>query len=242
MNITTDQAQDQPAAVKHLTPDGFVSGYVSQMKAAAQTIFITRPTADSDGSCLYLIDDTGCRCYLPNTVHLYLTEMNITTVEYENTMYGAQDKLLLSFTTTGGDAFTARCGVTSFTASSLVLGLCHLNSVALTGELEISFVSRGAAVFARVASAVNSGYVAAPLPKQALGYKLTFNEVQDGLSYINQSIQGGDVVPPNYFAQPEPQATEPQLTPVSSILEDLRVPSKHVPRPHTNAAAVEATA
>ena len=234
--------QDQPQVVSFLHPEGFIEGYVAQAKAQSRTIFVTRPTDQSQGSCLYLVDENKQRCFLPNTINLYLTELNIVTQEYDNAMYSAQDKLLMTFTTTGGDSFTTRCGATSFTASSLVLGLCHLNSVALTGELQVSFVPKGAAVFANVGSAVNGGYVSAPLPKAALGYRLTFDEIQDGLSYINQSIQGGDVIPPNFFAPHEPEETAAELTPVSSILEELRVPTKHVPRPIKNAAAVEATA
>ncbi|QNJ25187.1 hypothetical protein SynSYN20_00845 [Synechococcus sp. SYN20] len=240
-----NSTQDQPQAVSFLRPDGFVEGYAEQIKAQSQTIFVQRPSADSDGSCLYLIDSNGGRCYLPNTIHLYLTELSIVTVEYENEMYGKQDKLLMSFTTTGGDGFTTRCGMMSYTASSLVLGLSHLNSVALTGELEISFISKGAAVFARVASATHNGYIPAALPKEALGYKLDFDQLQDGLTFINQSITSGDAVPPNYFGQsevePEPVATE--LPELDNLLEDLRSPRKRVAkRPHKNAAAVEATA
>ena len=216
--------QAQPPTVEFLSPEGFCESYASQAKAQARTIFIARPDANANGSCSYLTTDDRVRAYLPNTVRLFLSDLSITTVTYEDSMYGSQDKLLVNFTSVGGDSFCFRTGLLSFASSSLVLGLCHLNSVALTGEIEITWVAKGACVFARVATAVNGGYIPVELPKQALGHKLNFDELQDGLTFINQSIANGDAVPPNFFGQ----ATEPEVEPeeLDSILDQIRKPSK----------------
>ena len=112
----------------------------------------------------------------------------------------------------------------SYAASSLVLGLAHLNSVALTGEIEITWVAKGACVFARVATAVNGGYVPVELPKQALGYKLDFDQMQDAMTFINQSIAKGDAVPPNFFGQAAKPEVEPEE--LDSILDQIRKPIK----------------
>jgi hypothetical protein len=216
--------QAQPSTVEFLSPEGFCESYTAQAKAKSRTIFIARPDANANGSCSYLVTDDHVRAYLPNTVRLFLSDLSITTVTYEDSMYGSQDKLLVSFTSVGGDSFCFRTGLLSFAASSLVLGLCHLNSVALTGEIEITWVAKGACVFARVATAVNGGYVPVELPKQALGHKLTFDEMQDGLTFINQSIAKGDAIPPNFFGQ----VAEPEVEPeeLDSILDQIRKPSR----------------
>ena len=157
-------------------------------------------------------------------MRLFLSDLSIQTVTYEDQMYGSQDKLLVNFTSVGGDAFCFRTGLLSYAASSLLLGLAHLNSVALTGEIEITWVAKGACVFARVATAVNGGYVAVVLPKQALGYKLDFDQMQDAMTFINQSIAKGDAIPPNFFGQ----VAEPEVEPeeLDSILDQIRKPSR----------------
>ncbi len=230
--------------VSFITPDGFTESYTEQAKAKAQTIFIARPSADANGSCSYIVTDDRVRAYLPNTVRLFLSDLSIQTVTYEDSMYGSQDKLLVNFTSVGGDAFCFRTGLLSYAASSLVLGLAHLNSVALTGEIEITWVSKGACVFARVATAVNGGYVAVDLPKQALGYKLDFNQMQDAMTFVNQSIAHGDAIPPNFFGVEDaaPIADEPEVddAELTSILEEIRKPSKQRSKSPTKQAAVVA--
>lgn len=216
--------QDQPQAVDFVVPDGFSETYMEQAQASAQMIFVGRPTANSNGCCSYLISSDGVRTYLPNTVRLFLSSLSITTVEYEDQMYQAQDKLIVNFTSVGGDSFCFRMGLLSYAASSFVLACTHLNSVALTGELELTWVSKGAATFARVASPVNGGYTSVQLPKQALGYKLDYDQMQDALTFINQSIQTGDAVPPRFFGEPqEEEQAPPEL---DSVLEELRAPTK----------------
>ena len=145
----------------------------------------------------------------------------------------------MHFTSIGGDAFTWRTGALSFAASSLVLGLTHMNSTALTGQVEITWVSKGAAVFARVASAVNDGFVPVSLPKEALGYKLTMDELMDGMTFINRSIQTGDAVPPRFFGDPDVDEVPPQL---DDVLEQLRSPSKARRKAPTKKAEASASA
>ena len=216
--------QAQPPVVDFITPDGFTDSYAEQAKAQSRMIFIARPDANANGSCSYIVTDDRVRGYLPNTVRLFLSDLSIQTVTYEDQMYGSQDKLLVNFTSVGGDAFCFRTGLLSYAASSLVLGLAHLNSVALTGEIEITWVAKGACVFARVATAVNGGYVAVELPKEALGYKLDFDQMQDAMTFINQSIAKGDAIPPNFFGQ----VAEPEVEPeeLDSILDQIRKPSR----------------
>ena len=89
-------------------------------------------------------------------------------------------------------------GVWVLPAMPLVHSACrtYLNSTALTGQLEVTWVAKGAAVFARVASANNDGFTPVALPKEALGRKLSMDELMDGMTFINQSINTGDAVPP----------------------------------------------
>ena len=230
--------QAQPPVVDFIAPDGFTDSYAEQAKAQSRMIFIARPDANANGSCSYLVTDDRVRAYLPNTVRLFLSDLSIQTVTYEDTMYGSQDKLLVNFTSVGGDAFCFRTGLLSYAASSLVLGLAHLNSVALTGEIEITWVAKGACVFARVATAVNGGYVAVELPKQALGYKLDFDQMQDAMTFINQSIAKGDAIPPNFFGQ----AAEPEVEPeeLDSILDQIRKPIKARSKSATSEVAIVA--
>lgn len=219
--------QDQPQVVDFFVPDGFSESYTEQAYASAQMIFVGRPAANSNGCCSYLITSDGVRAYLPNTVRLFLSSLSITTVTYEDQMYQAQDKLLVNFTSVGGDSFCFRMGLLSYAASSLVLGLTHLNSVALTGELELTWVSKGAATFARIASPVNGGYVPVELPKEALGYKLDYDQLQDGLTFINQSIQTGNAVPPKFFGEPETEPVVEQAPPeLDDVLSAIRQPAK----------------
>ena len=223
-----DQPQVVPV-VDFTQPEGFTDSYTAEMTAAARTIFVARPSVEAGNHCTYLLSEDGKRIYLPNTVKCFLNHAEIVTVNYENEMYSSQEKLLMHFTSVGGDAFVWRTGALSYASSSLVLGLTHLNSTALTGQVEITWSAKGAAVFARVASAVNDGFIPVALPQEALGYRLSFDELQDGLTFINQSINSGDAVPPRFFS--EAPADEPD------VLEQLRAPAKRRRKTATSADA-----
>ena len=93
--------QAQPPVVDFIAPDGFSASYSEQAKAQSRMIFIARPDANANGSCSYLVTDDRVRAYLPNTVRLFLSDLSIQTVTYEDTMYGSQDKLLVNFTSVG---------------------------------------------------------------------------------------------------------------------------------------------
>lgn len=222
MAFIQNQPQEIPV-VDFIQPAGFADAYEQDVESNAQTIFIARPSADAGNHCSYLLSDDSKRLYLPNTVRCFLNRAEIITVTYDDAMYSAQEKLLMHFTSVGGDPFVWRVGATSYASSSLVLGLTHLNSTALTGQVEVTWVSKGAAVFARVSSAVNDGFVPVELPKEALGYKLTMDELMDGLTFINKSIQTGDAVPPRFFGEPEVEQAPPEL---DSVLEDIRKPQR----------------
>ena len=229
------QPQEVPV-VDFIQPAGFADAYEEEMRSAAQTIFIARPTAEAGNHCSYLLSEDGKRLFLPNTVRCFLNRAEIVTVKYEDSLYESQDKLLMHFTSIGGDAFVWRVGLLSYAASSLVLALTHLNSTALTGQVEVTWIPKGAAVFARVSSAVNDGFVPVQLPTEALGYKLSFDEIQDGLTFINQSISTGDAVPPRFFGEAVPEG-------LTSVLEELRTPTKvRNKAPNKKAVAIEATA
>ena len=161
--------QSQPQTVAFLKPEGFSDpvSYAEQVRTSAQVIFVQRPDADSDGACCYVISNEGGRCYLPNSCKLFLNDVSIQTVTYENEMYGTQEKLLVGFTTVGGDSYVYRMGLMSYGASSLLVALVSMNSVSITGEIEITWVAKGAAVFSRVATAVDGGYVSVAIPQSS---------------------------------------------------------------------------
>jgi len=231
----TNQPQEVPV-VDFIQPAGFADAYEQDLVSNAQTIFIARPSAEAGHHCSYLLSDDSKRLYLPNTVRCFLNHAEIISVKYEDSMYGTQEKLLMHFTSIGGDPFVWRVGALSYASSSLVLGLTHLNSTALTGQVEITWVSKGAAVFARVASAVNDGFVPVNLPKEALGYKLSMDELLDGLTFINKSIQSGDAIPPRFFSEAAEPEQEVEPVELDSVLSQIRKPSA---KPRTRSRKTE---
>ena len=233
--MTFDQQPQELPVADFISPEGFEDTHEQPARPAERTIFIARPSAEAGNHCSYLLDEAYSRLYLPNTVKCFLNHVELITVNYDDQLYGAQEKLLMHFTSIGGDAFVWRVGATSYAASSLVLACTYLNSTALTGQLEVTWVAKGAAVFARVASANNDGFTPVALPKEALGHKLSMDELMDGMTFINQSINTGDAVPPRFFN--EPQEDEQAPGGLDTVLEELRAPTKR--RRKTTAKAVE---
>lgn len=179
------------------TPEGFISRPTEPAAPIKTTVFLTSPDADAQGCCGYIVKD-GARVYVPNTVRAFINAVELVDVSYEDNKYQPQQKLLLHVTTTAGQSFVFRTGARCHTASSLVIALCQLNSVALGGELEFTWVPRGACVFARVATATEHTYTSVQIPPELLGYKLSLEELEDGMRFINESICAGDSVPPMF--------------------------------------------
>ena len=97
-----------------------------------QTIFITAPTSESEGRCMYFITEDGGKAWLPSVItKVWVTDLSVRTQTYTDPNLEPQDKLICQFVTSSGEYWNLRVGLTSWAGSSLLIGL-------LLGEMQQS--------------------------------------------------------------------------------------------------------
>lgn len=84
--------------------DGFEEDNAALHAQEMTTLFVTAPTAQSNGQCKYLLADEGGKAFVPsNIVNAWVTDLSVRTITYNDVMLDAQDKLLLQFVTKSGE-------------------------------------------------------------------------------------------------------------------------------------------
>ena len=180
------------------SPAGFIDRPTVVAVPTERTIFIARPEPEADSHCTYMVDDDK-RIYLPNSCRCFLNSVEIIDVSYDDDGFAPQQKLLIHMTTTAGEAYCYRVGALSYASSSFLIALCQMNSTAISGEIELTWAQKGAAIFARVFTATGSTYACVNVPHLLLGKKLDLSQMTEAIAFINCSIQSGDSVPPEFF-------------------------------------------
>jgi hypothetical protein len=184
--------------------DGFQDDTTFLQATQQTTLFVTAPTTESNGRCLYFLTDDGSKAFVPNTiVNVWITDLSVRTVTYNDPNLEAQDKLLVQFVTPSGEYWTIRTGLLSWAASSLLLGLSQLKTEQLVEQLCIRVSNKGRAVFLNVCLPDgNGGWQRVEVPRDKL-HKLEYDECLDSITAINQTAQS--------ISQPEPAlpAAEP---------------------------------
>lgn len=174
--------------------DGFQDDSSALRAMELTTLFATAPTAESDGRCLYFITDEGGKAFVPNNiVNVWVTDLSVRTVTYNDAMLEAQEKLLLQFCTQSGEYWTIRTGLLSWAASSALLGLLQLTTAQLSEPLSISVSNKGRAVFLNIrVPDGNGGWQRVEIPRESL-HKLSYDQALDAITQVNQTAQATTV-------------------------------------------------
>ena len=223
--------------------DGFQDD-ASFLQAQQQTtLFVTAPTAESNGRCLYFLTDDGGKAFVPNTiVNVWITDLSVRTVTYNDPNLEAQDKLLVQFVTPSGEYWTIRTGLLSWAASSLLLGLLQLETEQLVEQISIRVSNKGRAVFLNVCTPDgNGGWRRVEVPRDQL-HKLDYDVALDAITAINQTAQAVAAPEPSLpAAQPfvedkqvEELVAEEKL---DKVLEEIRTPTKRRRKATTSSKA-----
>ena len=191
--------------------DGFQDDAAFLQAQQQTTLFVTAPTAESNGRCLYFLTDDGGKAFVPNTiVNIWITDLSVRTVTYNDPNLEAQDKLLVQFVTPSGEYWTIRTGLLSWAASSLLLGLLQLKTEQLVEQLCIRVSNKGRAVFLNACVPDgHGGWQRVEVPRDQL-HKLEYDAALDAITAINQTAQSI-------------KAPEPALPSADSFVEDKQV-------------------
>ena len=170
--------------------DGFEDDTTALRAMELTTLFVTAPTAESNGRCMYFLTDDGSKAFVPNhIVGVWITDLSVRTISYNDSMLEPQEKLLLQFCTKSGEYWTVRTGLTSWASSSVLLGLLQLNTAQLSEPLSITVSNKGRACFLNVRiSDGNGGWKRVDIPREDL-HKLEYDEALDAITQINQTAQ-----------------------------------------------------
>ena len=135
---------------------------------------------------------------MPNgIVDVWITDPSVRTVTYNDPTLQAQDKLLCHFVTPSGVYWTIRTGLTSWAASSLLLGLQLLTTKQLVHSVSTRVTSKGRAVFLNVCLKDERGQLqCVEVPRDQL-HKIDYDEVLEAITQINQTVQTIAVEPAN---------------------------------------------
>ena len=172
-----------------------------------QTIFVTAPTQDSEGRCMYFITDDGGKAWLPSVItKVWVTDLSVRTQTYTDPNLEAQDKLICQFVTSSGEYWNLRVGMTSWAGSSLLIGLLHLTQQQLVEQLSFKVTNKGRACFINVRVPDDDlGWRRVEIPREQLR-KLSYDESLEAITRINQTAQS--------IAAPEP------ALPAAEVFED----------------------
>ncbi len=186
--------------------DGFEDD-VELAQTVMQTIFVTAPTQDSEGRCLYFITDDGGKAWLPSVItKVFVTDISVRTQTYTDPLLEAQDKLICQFVTSSGEYWNLRVGLTSWAGSSLLIGLLNLTPDQLVEPLSFKVTNKGRACFVNVrVPDPDLGWRRVEIPRDQLR-KLTYDESLAAITRINQTAQS--------IAAPEP------ALPAAPVFED----------------------
>ena len=172
---------------------------------------MTAPTAESSGRCLYFLTEDGGKAFVANgIIDVWVTDISVRTVTYNDANLEPQDKLLFQFVTQSGEYWTIRTGLLSWAASSLLLGLMQLTTKQLVEPLSIRVTNKGRAVFLNVCLKDDRGSLKrVEVPREFLR-KLTYDEALDAITAINQTAQSLEAPEP-LFPATEPFVDEPVI-------------------------------
>ena len=172
-----------------------------------QTIFVTAPTQDSEGRCMYFITDDGGKAWLPSVItKVWVTDLSVRTQTYNDPNLEAQDKLICQFVTSSGEYWNLRVGLTSWAGSSLLIGLLNLTQQQLVEQLSFKVTNKGRACFVNVRIPDDDlGWRRVEIPREQLR-KLSYDESLEAITRINQTAQS--------IAAPEP------ALPAAEVFED----------------------
>lgn len=176
--------------------DGFEDDNAVLRAQELTTLFITSPTSESNGRCMYFITDENTKAFVPNNiVNVWITDLSVRTVTYNDVMLEAQEKLLLQFCTQSGEYWTIRGGLCAWSSSSVLLGLLQLTSAQLSEPLSICVSNKGRACFLNIRTPDgNGGWERVEIPREDLR-KLSYDEALDAITKINQTAQATSVTP-----------------------------------------------
>lgn len=225
--------------------DGFQDDAAFLQATQQTTLFVTAPTAESNGRCLYFLTESGGKAFVPNTiVNVWITDLSVRTVTYNDPNLEAQDKLLVQFVTPSGEYWTVRTGLQSWASSSLLLGLLQLKTEQLVEQLSIRVSNKGRAVFLNVCTPDgHGGWQRVEVPRDQL-HKLDYDAALDAITAINQTAQSVAAPEPSLPAA-EPFVEDEQVEELvveeklDQVLEEIRTPAR---KRRKSAGKVEATA
>lgn len=212
--------------------DGFQDDATLLQAQQQTTLFVTAPTTESNGRCLYFLTEDMGKAFVPNTiVNVWITDLSVRTVTYNDPNLGAQDKLLVQFVTPSGQYWTIRTGLLSWAASSLLLGLLQLQTEQLVEQLSIRVTNKGRAVFLNVCVPDgDGGWQRVEIPRDQL-HKFDYDGALDAITAINQTAQSVAVPEPTLPAA-QPFVEDQQVAEVvteeklDQVLEEIRTPTK----------------
>jgi len=213
---------------------GFTDDDNTVLQAMEQTtLFVTAPTAESNGRCLYFLTDNGSKAFVPNTIiNIWVTDISVRTVTYSDPMLPPQEKLIVQFVAPDGTYWSIRTGLLSWSASSLLLGLSQLTTAQLVEQLSIRITNKGRAVFLNPAIPDGSGgWSRVDIPRDQL-HKLEYDEALDAITHINQTAQSITAPEPSALPEPPPFVEDEQVEElvvdekIDAVLDEIRKPAR----------------
>ena len=217
--------------------DGFEEDNTALRAQELTTLFVTAPTAESDGRCMYFITPENGKAFVPNNiVNVWITDHSVRTITYNDVMLDSQDKLILQFVTKSGEYWSIRTGLTSWASSSVLLGLLQLTTEQLVEPLSIAVTNKGRACFLNVRIPDgNGGWQRVDIPREDL-HKLDYDSALDAITKINHTAQSVEVVAVSepksetFVEDKQEEAVPDEATKLDELIQEIQLKPKRKTR------------